>query len=112
MLPLESVPNFSEGRDAATIEAIGSALSEGVRLLDVHSDPDHNRSVFTVVGEDGPLVAALVGAVEVTVIFAPRTRWRRVTGRTAEPTCASSSGHRTSPAKSLPSLSRTPRIAG
>ncbi len=65
MLPLESVPNFSEGRDAATIEAIGAALSTGVRLLDVHSDPDHHRSVFTVVGEDAPLVDALVRAVEV-----------------------------------------------
>ena len=65
MLPLESVPNFSEGRDAATIEAIGSALSDGVRLLDVHSDRDHHRSVFTVVGEDGPLIDALLRAVEV-----------------------------------------------
>lgn len=65
MLPLESVPNFSEGRDPATIEAIGAALSRGVRLLDVHSDPDHNRSVFTVVGGDGPLVDALVDAVGV-----------------------------------------------
>ena len=65
MLPLESVPNFSEGRDTATIEAIGAALSQGVRLLDMHFDPDHHRSVFTVVGEDGPLVEALVRAVEV-----------------------------------------------
>jgi glutamate formiminotransferase len=63
VLPLQSVPNFSEGRDAATIEAIGVALSRGVRLLDVHSDPDHHRSVFTVVGEDDPLVDALVDAV-------------------------------------------------
>jgi glutamate formiminotransferase len=65
VLPLESVPNFSEGRDAATIDAIGAALSQDARLLDVHSDPDHHRSVFTVVGEDGPLVEALVRAVEV-----------------------------------------------
>jgi glutamate formiminotransferase len=65
VLPLESVPNFSEGRDAATIEAISAALSQGVRLLDVHTDADHHRSVFTVVGEDGPLVEALVRAVEV-----------------------------------------------
>ncbi len=65
MLPLESVPNFSEGRDAATIEAIGAALSRRVRLLDVHTDPDHHRSVFTVVGEDDPLVDALVDAVAV-----------------------------------------------
>lgn len=65
MLPLESVPNFSEGRDRATIDAIAAALSSGVRLLDVHSDPDHNRSVFTVVGDDDPLVGALVDAVAV-----------------------------------------------
>ena len=36
MLPLEAVPNFSEGRDRATIEAIGEALSAHARLLDVH----------------------------------------------------------------------------
>jgi glutamate formiminotransferase len=63
VLPLESVPNFSEGRDRATIDAIGAALSGRVRLLDVHTDPDHNRSVFTVVGEDAALVDALVEAV-------------------------------------------------
>jgi glutamate formiminotransferase len=67
VLPLESVPNFSEGRDQATIDAIAAALSREVRLLDVHSDPDHNRSVFTVVGEDDPLVEALAGAVEVAL---------------------------------------------
>jgi glutamate formiminotransferase len=65
VLPLESVPNFSEGRDRATIDAIGAALSRRARLLDVHTDPDHNRSVFTVVGGDAALVDALVAAVEV-----------------------------------------------
>jgi glutamate formiminotransferase len=65
VLPLESVPNFSEGRDRATIDAIGKALSGSARLLDVHADPDHNRSVFTLVGEDAPLVAALVAAIAV-----------------------------------------------
>ena len=65
MLPLEAVPNFSEGRDRATIAAIGEALSGGVRLLDVHSDPDHNRSVFTLVGGDEPLVEALLAGVAV-----------------------------------------------
>jgi glutamate formiminotransferase len=65
VLPLESVPNFSEGRDTATIDAIGAALSARVRLLDVHSDADHNRSVFTAVGEDDGLVDALVDAVSV-----------------------------------------------
>ena len=63
MLPLESVPNFSEGRDRATIAAIGEALSGGVRLLDVHSDPDHNRSVFTLVGRDDALVDALLAGI-------------------------------------------------
>lgn len=65
MLPLESVPNFSEGRDRATIAAIGEALAGGVRLLDVHSDPDHNRSVYTLVGRDEPLVEALLAGVAV-----------------------------------------------
>ena len=50
-LPLEVVPNFSEGRDRATIDAIGSALAAHAALLDVHSDEDHNRSVFTLAGE-------------------------------------------------------------
>ena len=60
---LESVPNFSEGRDRATIDAIGDALSVHARLLDVHADRDHNRSVFTLVGEEHELVEALVAAV-------------------------------------------------
>ncbi len=65
MLPLESVPNFSEGRNRETIDAIGAALSGGeARLLDVHADPDHNRSVFTVVGPDAALVDTLVAGVE------------------------------------------------
>lgn len=63
MLPLESVPNFSEGRDRGTIDAIAGALSERARLLDVHADPDHNRSVFTLVGEEAELIEALVAGV-------------------------------------------------
>jgi glutamate formiminotransferase len=62
-LPLEAVPNFSEGRDQATIDAIGAALSGHAEVLDVHADPDHNRSVFTLVGDDAGIVAALVEAV-------------------------------------------------
>jgi len=63
VLPLESVPNFSEGRDRETIDAIGRALSERARLLDVHADGDHNRSVFTLVGDDAGLVESLVAGV-------------------------------------------------
>ena len=65
MRPLESVPNFSEGRNRQTIEAIGRALARHARLLDVHSDVDHNRSVFTLVGDDAGIVAGLVDAVAV-----------------------------------------------
>jgi glutamate formiminotransferase len=62
-LPLESVPNFSEGRDRATIDALATALSSSADLLDVHSDPDHNRSVFTLVGEPDALVTALLAGI-------------------------------------------------
>ena len=65
MLPLESVPNFSEGRDRETIDALAAALESHAHLLDVHADADHNRSVFTVVGDDDALVEALVAAVDV-----------------------------------------------
>ncbi|MFZ0341846.1 MAG: glutamate formimidoyltransferase [Gaiellaceae bacterium] len=63
MLPLEAVPNFSEGRDRTTIDAIGEALSAHTRLLDVHSDEDHNRSVYTLVGGEDELVAALLAGI-------------------------------------------------
>jgi len=62
---LEAVPNFSEGRDRETIAALEDALSARGRLLDVHSDPDHNRSVFTLVGEPEELVEALLAGIVV-----------------------------------------------
>jgi glutamate formiminotransferase len=61
------VPNFSEGRDTATIEAIGTALESFARVLDVHADEDHNRSVFTLVGDEDGLVDALLAGVRVAV---------------------------------------------
>ena len=63
MLPLESVPNFSEGRDRETVDAIGAALGARARLLDVHADPDHNRSVFTLVGSEAELVDSLLAGI-------------------------------------------------
>jgi len=57
---LEAVPNVSEGRDAAAIAAIGSAFARFARLLDVHSDPDHHRSVFTLAGDAGALEESLL----------------------------------------------------
>jgi glutamate formiminotransferase len=67
VLPLESVPNFSVGRDAAVVDAIGSALGVHARLLDVHADEDHNRSVFTLVGSEDELAAALLAGIAVAV---------------------------------------------
>jgi len=62
-LPLETVPNFSEGRDERTLQALAGALERHARLLDIHADPDHNRSVFTLVGEADALTDALLAAV-------------------------------------------------
>jgi glutamate formiminotransferase len=60
---LLAVPNVSEGRDTKAIHAIGKAFDADV--LDVHSDPDHHRSVFTLAGAPGRLAqAVLVGAAE------------------------------------------------
>ena len=67
---LLAVPNVSEGRDPAAIERIGAAFApsrpsaaqvDPVRLLDVHSDPDHHRSVFTLAGPPRELADALLG---------------------------------------------------
>jgi glutamate formiminotransferase len=65
MLPLEAVPNFSEGQDSVLIGLIGSQLAERARLLDIHTDPDHNRSVFTLVGDAVEVVDALLAGVAV-----------------------------------------------
>jgi glutamate formiminotransferase len=63
---LLAVPNVSEGRDPAAIAAIGEAFaSTGAALLDVHSDPDHHRTVYTLAGGVGELAPALLaGALE------------------------------------------------
>jgi glutamate formiminotransferase len=57
---LEAVPNVSEGRDAAVIEAIARAFAGSARLLDVHSDPGHHRSVFTLAALPERLTDSLV----------------------------------------------------
>src|SRR5829696_482137 len=58
----EAVPNFSEGKDGEKISRITEAVRvvPGVRVLGLHSDPDHNRSVLTFAGEED---AVLAGAV-------------------------------------------------
>ena len=64
---IESVPNISEGRRPEVIEAAVSALKAvpGLRLLDVQSDKDHNRSVLTLVGDEASLKAGLLALFEV-----------------------------------------------
>ena len=62
---VECVPNFSEGRDAAKIDAIIAAMREvpGVFLLDRESDADHNRSVVTLAGDPEPVAEAALRGV-------------------------------------------------
>ena len=63
-MTLLAVPNVSEGRDPGALDAIGDAFRRaGGRLLDVHTDVDHHRSVFSVAGEPGALAEiVLTGA--------------------------------------------------
>jgi glutamate formiminotransferase len=67
--PLLAVPNMSEGRAQETIEAIALAFTArgAARLLDVHSDPDHHRSVFTLAGVQGELSGALLAGAQEAV---------------------------------------------
>lgn len=64
-MTLLAIPNVSEGRDQAVIDQIAKAFD--ARLLDVHSDPDHHRSVFTLAGEPGSLAQAVVNGAAQTV---------------------------------------------
>jgi glutamate formiminotransferase len=68
---LLAAPNVSEGRDRGTIEAIGAAFAhratDRVRLLDVHSDGDHHRSVFTIAARQGELADAILRAAWVAL---------------------------------------------
>jgi glutamate formiminotransferase / formiminotetrahydrofolate cyclodeaminase len=61
---IECVPNFSEGRDRAKVDAIVAAMArDGVHLLDCELDADHNRSVVTLVGEREALLAAMLAGI-------------------------------------------------
>jgi glutamate formiminotransferase len=72
---LECVPNISEGRDLAAIGRIAAAVGAvpGVRLLDVHADGVHHRSVFTLAGEPSPLRAAVLALFEATLAHVDMT---------------------------------------
>lgn len=73
---METVPNFSEGRDLAKIERILDAFrgKENVKLLDYSSDKDHNRSVVTVVGEPEALRDAVIESVGLAVSLIDMTK--------------------------------------
>ena len=62
---MQSVPNFSEGRDLRKVEQIVDAFRArpGVKLLDYSTDPEHNRCVVTVIGNPEPLKVATVEAI-------------------------------------------------
>ena len=63
---LMAVPNVSEGRDLDVLEAIELAFAPA-RFLDLHTDPDHHRAVFTLAGRQGELAAALAGGARAAV---------------------------------------------
>ena len=63
---LISVPNVSEGRDERLLEAIERAFGPA-RFLDLHADPDHNRSVYTLAARQGDLAEGLVSGARAVV---------------------------------------------
>ena len=62
---IECVPNFSEGRDAAKVDAIVAAMSgvAGVHVLDYKLDADHNRSVVTLAGDPDAVAEGVLRGV-------------------------------------------------
>ncbi len=66
---IESVPNVSEGRRLDVVDRLAAAIEgvPGAFLLDRTSDASHNRSVFTLAGEHGPVTEALERLVDVAV---------------------------------------------
>ncbi|HET9982907.1 MAG TPA: glutamate formimidoyltransferase [Longimicrobiales bacterium] len=75
---LEAVPNFSEGRDPDLVATIAESMSAaGADVLDWSADPDHHRSVITVVGSPEQVEEAAVAAARVAF---ERIDLRRHTG--------------------------------
>jgi glutamate formiminotransferase len=68
-LLFEVVPNFSEGRDTEKISRLVAAVRavKGVRVLGLHSDRDHNRSVLTLAGEEAAVLEAAVALAEACI---------------------------------------------
>jgi glutamate formiminotransferase len=66
---IECVPNVSEGRQLEVIDRLAGGLQRvrGIRLLDVSSDPSHNRSVYTMAGDATAIQAAIVVLFEMAI---------------------------------------------
>jgi glutamate formiminotransferase len=76
---LECVPNVSEGRRPEVVARLAAAVDRpGVRLLNVSSDPDHHRTVFTLAGTAESLHAALLALYEEALAAIDLTRHRGV----------------------------------
>ncbi len=68
-MSLVAVPNVSEGRDADSVRRLAESVrSAGARVLDVHSDAVHNRSVITAFGDGAALVEAMAALAEAATI--------------------------------------------
>jgi glutamate formiminotransferase len=77
---VECVPNFSEGKDARKVTAIAAAIAsvQGIAVLDVTLDPDHNRSVITFAGPADSVGEAAVRAVALAAETIDLTQQRGV----------------------------------
>jgi glutamate formiminotransferase len=65
-MPYLAIPNVSEGRDRGRIDRMTQALrAEGATVLDVHSDANHHRSVFTLTAPPAPLCSALTRLAQI-----------------------------------------------
>lgn len=64
MPTLLAVPNLSEGSDEQRLGRLQTAFGRGVKLLDRHTDSDHDRTVFTLAGQPGRLLEALIAGAE------------------------------------------------
>jgi glutamate formiminotransferase len=72
------VPNISEGRDVKILEQVAEQIRRvaGVKMLKTASDPDHNRSVFTYMGEPQPVLEATKAMAEMAFALIDMTRHR------------------------------------
>ena len=77
---VECVPNFSEGRDRAVIEAIAAAIraTAGCTLLDVDPGKSTNRTVYTFVGSPDAVVEGALAAARVARFYRELPRATRI----------------------------------